>query len=347
MPRRSSRPRPRARRGTKKRGTKKQVGPSGLLVFLLLAVLGTAGVYWSYRTFLTQENGVRPPEGGLPADPEGATRRSPVGAAGDRPETSSDAASAPRPEPPSAPSPAPSAGGAGPALEVAPGDGARVAVVIDDLGRSLEDLRTLDALGVPLTYAVLPFESQTAAVTAELRRRRREILLHLPMEPANGANPGPGALTRAMDRKTLERATRAALAAVPGAVGVNNHMGSGLSADAAAMHAVLGVLARRDLFFLDSRTSADTVAYRVAGTLGIPAAERQVFLDRDPDPEAIAYQFRRLLALSRERGSAIAIGHPYPETLAVLSREVPRAVEMGYEMVPVSFLVQRAGELPE
>jgi len=110
---------------------------------------------------------------------------------------------------------------------------------------------------------------------------------------------------------------------------------------------VLGVLARRGLFFLDSRTSADTVAYRVARSLGVPAAERQVFLDRDPAPEQIAFQFRRLLALARERGAAIAIGHPYPETLAVLAREVPLAVEMGYELVPVSFLVQRSGELPE
>lgn len=338
MPRRSFRPRSRARRGKKK-----QVGLSGLLLFLLLAVLGTAGVYWSYRTFLTQEE-LRGAASDAGEDP---SRRTPVSPATDRPDAPS-AGSATGPSPSSGVSTAPPPPGDTASMpEVAPGNGARVAVVIDDLGRSLEDVQTLGALGVPLTYAVLPFESQTAAVTAELRRQRREILLHLPMEPANGANPGPGALTRTMDGAALERATRAALAAVPGAVGVNNHMGSGLSADAAAMHAVLGVLARRDLFFLDSRTSADTVAYRVANSLGIPAAERQVFLDRDPDPEAIAYQFRRLLTLAGERGSAIAIGHPYPETLAVLAREIPVAVEMGYELVPVSFLVQRAGELPE
>ena len=77
------------------------------------------------------------------------------------------------------------------------------------------------------------------------------------------------------------------------------------------------------------------------------AAERQVFLDRDPEPEEITAQFRRLLALARERGSAIAIGHPYPETLEVLATEIPRATELGYELVPVSYLLQRPGELPE
>jgi len=162
------------------------------------------------------------------------------------------------------------------------------------------------------------------------------------MEPTNGANPGPGALTERMSRRQLAEATRRAIRAVPGAVGVNNHMGSRLSADPKAMNAILAVIGRHDLYFLDSRTSAESVGYKTARALDLPAAERQVFLDPDPRPEAVRYQFRRLLSEARKRGSAIAIGHPHPDTLRVLQEEVPLAVERGYRFVPVSFLLDRS-----
>ncbi|HEX2163981.1 MAG TPA: divergent polysaccharide deacetylase family protein, partial [Thermoanaerobaculia bacterium] len=210
-------------------------------------------------------------------------------------------------------------------------------------GRSLDEVRDLAALGVPLTYAVLPFETRTPEVVAALAGRRAEVLLHLPMEGRGGADPGPGALSAAMSRRELAAGTRAALAAVPGASGVNNHMGSVLTADPAAMRAVLAELAGRGLYFLDSRTSARSVAFATARDLGLPAAERHVFLDPDPRPEAVRGQFRRLLALARENGAAIAIGHPYPSTRAVLAEEVPAAVELGYRFVPVGELVGGGG----
>lgn len=235
--------------------------------------------------------------------------------------------------------------------EEAPAGGepvARIALVIDDLGRSVEDIRTLERLGVPITYAVLPYEEETPAVAAELRKRNREILLHLPMEPRNRSeNPGPGALLLGMPRDQLRELTADALQAVPGAVGVNNHMGSGLTEDEGSMEAILGVLAKRKLFFLDSRTSAQSVGYRTAMGLGLPAAERQVFLDNDPRPEAIRAQFQRLLDLARQRGAATAIGHPLPSTLAALAEEVPRARAAGFEFVPVSYLLDQPGDAPE
>lgn len=222
-----------------------------------------------------------------------------------------------------------------------PVHGVRVALVIDDLGRSVGDLQPLEELDVPVTYAVLPFAEETLQVVAELHRRRAEILLHLPMEPENGEDPGPGALRQGMTDEELREKTLAALQAVPGAVGVNNHMGSLLSAEEGPMTTVLGVLAEKGLFFLDSRTSARSVAFQVARRLGIPAAERQVFLDGDPAPEAIRGQFERLLGLARAHGAAIAIGHPHPDTLAVLREEVPKARALGYEFVPVSYLLTR------
>ncbi|MFL6233616.1 MAG: divergent polysaccharide deacetylase family protein [Thermoanaerobaculia bacterium] len=221
--------------------------------------------------------------------------------------------------------------------------GARIALVIDDLGHDVADLRPLEALGVPVTYSVLPYEQQTPEVVAELRRRKAEMLLHLPMEPVHGQNPGPGALLQGMSDGELRQKTEEALKAVPGAVGVNNHMGSLLSAEEGPMNAVLSVLAERGLFFLDSRTSADSVGYKVALSLGVPAAERQVFLDGDESPEAIHAQFQRLLTVARAKGSGVAIGHPHPETLAALTREVPRAKAEGFEFVPVSYLLTRSG----
>jgi polysaccharide deacetylase 2 family uncharacterized protein YibQ len=222
----------------------------------------------------------------------------------------------------------------------------RVALVIDDLGRSLEEVDGLHRLGVPITYAVLPFESETPQVVAALRRRHDEILCHLPMEPKSGGNPGPGALRAGMSPEQLRQATLAAIAAVPGAVGVNNHMGSALSADAVSMSTILGVLATRNLYFLDSRTSTQSVGFRVATALGVPAAERQVFLDDDPRPEAVAAEFQHLLEMARTRGGAIAIGHPHAATLATLASEVPRAQALGYRFVQVSALLDRPPAAP-
>jgi polysaccharide deacetylase 2 family uncharacterized protein YibQ len=214
-----------------------------------------------------------------------------------------------------------------------------VAIVIDDLGRSVEVIEELRRFGVPLTYAVLPFETRTAAVAARLAELGEQVLCHLPMEAERGENPGPGALVETMSEREIREATRLALDAVPNAVGVNNHMGSAFSADPAAMSAVLSVVRKRGLFFLDSRTSAASVGYTLAREAGIPTAERKVFLDGDRTHAAIRRELRRLLALANRGEPAIAIGHPYPETLGVLAEEIPRAREKGYRFVRISELV--------
>jgi len=225
--------------------------------------------------------------------------------------------------------------------EYPPAAGARISLVIDDLGRSVGDVDTLQRLGVPISYAVLPFESRTPEVIEALRGHEAEILCHLPMVARNGANPGPGALSREMAADELIIGTRVALERTPGAVGVNNHMGSDLSSDPAAMRTILEVLAESGLFYVDSRTSADSVGYQMALEVGVPAAERQVFLDSVHETETVMEQFRRLLEVARERGTAIAIGHPSSVTLGVLEQEIPRALAAGYEFVPVSYLLDR------
>ena len=220
--------------------------------------------------------------------------------------------------------------------------GAMIALVIDDLGRSLADLDTLSRLNIPLSYAVLPFESKTSAVVEELTRRRAEILCHLPMDPGTGADPGLGALTLDMSRAELRHAVQAALQAVPGARGVNNHMGSRMSEDTRSIEIILKVLSRENLFYLDSRTSAKSQGYKVARKLGVPVAERQVFLDDDLSPSSIRRQFGYLKELAKKNGKAIAIGHPHKETLAVLEIEVRAALQAGYQFVHVSRLLDRS-----
>lgn len=247
------------------------------------------------------------------------------------------------PRRPTAPAPPPVAEPP-PAAE---GPAGRIALVIDDLGRSLAAVDRLAALGVPITGTVLPFEPQSGPVAVALAQRGLEVLCHLPMEPAAaGADPGTGALRRAMSSEEIRAGTRRALAAVPGAIGANNHMGSAFSADAEAMRPVLEEIAGHGLLYLDSRTGADSVAFRLALALGVPSAERDVFLDGASDGPAIEERWRELLAEARSQGAAIAIGHPHETTLAFLERAVSAAVDAGYEFVPVSYLVDRPGHLP-
>jgi uncharacterized protein len=308
----------------------------GLAFFLVAAALVAVGL----AVWLTQGNPFSRPTAPVPAEPPEVAEPGPR-----KPVEPEPAASEPVYEEPQA------LEVEEPALRTLPppraGAPGRVSVVIDDLGRRLEDLDRLGALGVPISYAVLPFESRTGPIVDRLRAEKREILVHLPMAAEGRANPGPGALTEDMSAEQLVDGTRRALEAVPGAVGVNNHMGSRLSADADAMHTILSVLAGRSLFFLDSRTSAESVGFATAQKLGLPSAERQVFLDPDRRLEAVREQFLRLLEAARERGAAIGIGHPYAETFQVLAEEIPKARQAGFEFVPVSYLVDAPGGLPE
>ena len=225
----------------------------------------------------------------------------------------------------------------------------QLALVIDDLGRSLKSAADFAALGIPLTFAVFPKLPESRAVAEYFTSRQRDIMLHMPMEPRDYPvqDPGPGAIFMVMNDLEVRRILGDDLESVPGIIGVNNHMGSRLTADPHMMAQVMATLRGRDLFFLDSRTIADSVAYKSAVEAGIPALQRDVFLDNERNVDNILEQFRVLIEIAKVKGEAIGIGHPYPETLQALSRVAEIAESAGVEIVPVrKFLHPALTKLP-
>jgi hypothetical protein len=216
----------------------------------------------------------------------------------------------------------------------------RIALVIDDLGYRREDGERALALPGPVAYAFLPHTPHGTALVERARASGRTVLLHVPMQAAGRARSlGPGALVADMERARFERTLDRDLQSVPGAVGVNNHMGSLLTRRQEPMDWLMQWLRASNLMFIDSRTTAYSVAARSAHRHGVPVLERDVFLDDRRDRAAVHEQFRRLVVRARARGYALGIAHPHPATLDVLEEELARLVEHGVTLAPVSELL--------
>ncbi|MBK6847893.1 MAG: divergent polysaccharide deacetylase family protein [Proteobacteria bacterium] len=215
-----------------------------------------------------------------------------------------------------------------------------LAIVIDDLGRALAPLHQLLALPLALTFAVLPHARQTAASVVLLRTARRELWLHLPLEPQqpSAVSDEPVVLGRG-DRVAPVLAD--ALSRVPGAVGVNSHMGSAFSADPDAAGRLMVALSRYGLPFLDSRTTSRSVLCSVARRVGTPCLQRDVFLDDARDLVTVRERLGAALALAQRRGWAVAVGHPQPTTVEAL-RGWARPDHGGVRVVPLSVVVEGA-----
>lgn len=224
---------------------------------------------------------------------------------------------------------------------------ARVAVVLDDAGMRLEELQEALRVGRPLALAVLPGLPHSEELAKRARQAGLDVLLHLPMEPEDPAlaeRLGEFGVRVTMSDEQVEQTVRAALRAVPGAVGVNNHMGSKATADPRVLKAVLRVVAEEGLFFLDSRTTGKSSVGAVAKSLGVPAVARSVFLDHDPQPEAVREQVRRLVQVALREGSAVAIGHANrPHTAAVVAEMVAEVERAGIRFVRLSQLARSPG----
>jgi hypothetical protein len=222
--------------------------------------------------------------------------------------------------------------------------GPRAAIVIDDLGQNFSHFEQLASLDIPFSIAVIPGLPASSHTAREASRRGIEMLLHQPMEPREGGgkNPGERVLLVSMSVKDLRAQVRANLAAVPGAVGVNNHMGSRFTEDAAGLGALMAEIKEHGLFWLDSRTTPGTRGVEAAHTAGVPALERDIFLDAETNADFIRHQVRKLIETARVHGTAVGIGHPHPETIAVLRELRSELLASGVALVPVSALVRGA-----
>jgi uncharacterized protein len=220
----------------------------------------------------------------------------------------------------------------------------KIVIVIDDMGNAPKMTAALAALDGPLTFAFLPYVNGLAEQTALVRAHGHELLLHLPMEPQGSERPGPHALTESLSDSELSTALAWNLSRFDGYVGVNNHMGSRLTADPRVMRLVLTELKARGLLFLDSMTTPDSVAGKVAVALDMPTAKRDVFLDNDPSDPAIHAQLMVLERTAREQGFAIAICHPNRATLRALASWIPTAAERGFALVPLSAVAEFEGK---
>lgn len=217
----------------------------------------------------------------------------------------------------------------------------RIAIIIDDLGYRLDAGRRAIRLPGPVSFAVLPGTPRAQVLATHAFESGKEVLLHLPMQAKTDARAfEPLGINLDMSRQEFGDTFEEALLSVPHAIGVNSHRGSLLTRHPGHMQWLMEeILARENLFFVDSFTTHESVALKMASEAGVHARKRDVFLDPDKSPETLAREFERMKRLADRRGSVIAIGHPYTTTLDLLEKELPRLAAEGYELVTISELV--------
>ncbi len=222
------------------------------------------------------------------------------------------------------------------------GGKAKIALVIDDLGYNYDEALKLAKLPYPVGFSILPYQTYSQEILQLAHQYHKPALLHMPMEPVNypAVNPGEGALLLLMSPKQVRETLSQALDSLPGIVGVNNHMGSAFTADQELMKAVIEELKSRGLFFLDSRTTKYTVGRALAEEMGAKTCERKVFLDNLRNKYAIEQKLNELCQKAHQLGSAIGIGHPYPETIEVLEEKLGEISRQGCELVRIEELCQ-------
>lgn len=218
---------------------------------------------------------------------------------------------------------------------------ARLAIIIDDMGSSLSEASSLAAINVPLTFAIIPGLRVDKDVAAYAATNKIETMIHIPMQskgwPARRLEAN--GLLVSMDADELQERVSGFVHRFPGAVGVNNHMGSEFTEHEDKMTVVLQTLKKNNLFFIDSVTSSESTGLRVAQSMGVRSARRKVFLDNEQERTYILGQLNQAVRLAQKNGSAIAICHPHPVTIATLAAALPGLVGKGVKLVPASQLV--------
>ncbi|MCM8780401.1 MAG: divergent polysaccharide deacetylase family protein [Candidatus Omnitrophica bacterium] len=216
----------------------------------------------------------------------------------------------------------------------------KIAIVIDDWGYNLNHFRMLEEIGYPLTISVLPNLSCSSWIAQQANRMGLEVILHLPLEPYERYNLESDTITTSMDEVTIKGIIEKALADIPTAKGVSNHMGSKATADFRVMEIVFRELKRRNLYFLDSLVSPKSICFDVARKVRLNFAQRDVFLDNQEDTDYIKGQIDKLKTIAKVHGQVIGIGHVRKNTLDVLKEMMPLLAKQGYKFVFVSELAR-------
>lgn len=216
-----------------------------------------------------------------------------------------------------------------------------VVVIIDDMGLSHRS-RDVENLPGPLTLSYLPYADNLPEKTAYAKSKGHELMVHVPMEPINGnLDGGPAVLKTGMNKDEFKKTLKDDLSQFTGFVGINNHMGSRLTQDDAAMRLVMAELKQRGVYFVDSKTIGSSVGAEIAAETGIPYAERDVFLDHEMTPEFVSKALSQLENKARKNGYAIAIGHPHQVTIDALTAWLPTLKDKGLTLAPASAVVKR------
>ena len=219
-----------------------------------------------------------------------------------------------------------------------------VAIIIDDLGYDQKIAEKFSRLNADITFSILPHSPFQNSIAELSKNRGLETMLHLPMEPIEypAVDPGPGTLLISMTPDQLIHQLKENLKAVPHAKGVNNHMGSKMTTESTQMYQIFSTLKKMGLYFVDSRTSVQTLCKPSARLLQIPFAQRDVFLDHRQEARFIRKQVNELIRIARRNGYAVGIGHPYSTTYKVLREMLPE-LQKKVQLVPASKIVARIG----
>jgi uncharacterized protein len=221
-----------------------------------------------------------------------------------------------------------------------PAGTARLAILLDDLGSDRSAADAIFALQVPITLSVLPYHAHSQEIAQEARKHGCEVMLHLPMQSVANETPEQQELRPGLKREAVEAIVNSMLESVPEADGVNNHQGSQATSNSALMDELMPVLRDAGVFYVDSRTTTETVAYDTAKRDGVKTAFRNVpFLDDVQNKAAVRRQLQMAIRGAKEKGEAIAIGHPHAVTLEALREMLPEAKKQGVRLVLVSDVV--------
>tara|TARA_R110002096_G_scaffold416576_2_gene619215 strand:+ start:27282 stop:28415 length:1134 start_codon:yes stop_codon:yes gene_type:complete len=221
-----------------------------------------------------------------------------------------------------------------------PAGNVKVILVIDDLGIVKKTTKQMIDMDAPLTLSFLPYASEISTQVNEAYQKGHDILVHIPMEPKGKADPGPHALLSSTSGRVQMDSIHYNLGQFSNYVGINNHMGSQFTEDEVAVNRLLDVVKDRGLLVLDSKTTSKSKLETLALQKNIPVTNRDVFLDNEQDLNYILGQLAELERVAKKQGSALAIGHPYTQTVAALKLWIPTLAAKGITIVPISQTVR-------